>query len=263
MNVFFRFSRLALAGAAVCASVVWAQNTPAPETHGIVVASIDRSVKPGDDFFRYANGEWLKHTEIPPDKVAVNVWSKLSDLSSKRTADLIAEIAKSNPPAGSNERKVADLYNSFMDEAGIEAKGLAPLGTHLEAIAAIHDKRELARALGETQRADVDALNQGNFHTPNLFGLWVAGGFNDPDHYAPYLMQGGLELEDREYYLGDDEHMKQIRAQYQSHISAMLKLTGFTDTDPRAARIFELEHALALQHRSLADNQDIHKANNT
>jgi endothelin-converting enzyme/putative endopeptidase len=263
MNVFFRFSKSALAGAAVCASVGWAQNAPAPVMHGIVVANMDRSVKPGDDFFRYANGEWLKHTEIPPDKVAVNVWSKLGDLSNKRTADLIAEIAKSNPPAGSNERKVADLYNSYMDEAGIEAKGLAPLGPHLEAIAAIHDKRELARALGETLRADVDPLNITKFWTANLFGLWVAGGFNDSGHYAPYLMQGGLELPDREYYLGDDEHMKQIRTQYQSHISAMLKLTGFTDTDARAARILELEHALAETHRTLADNRDIHKANNT
>src|SRR5215471_19317002 len=245
MNALFRFTTLALVCAAVWVSVGWAQNTTVPETHGIVVANMDRSIKPGDDFYRYAIGEWLKRTEIPPDRVSVDVWSKLGDLSNKRTADLIAEIAKSNPPAGSNERKVADLYNSYMDEAGIEAKGLAPLRPHLDAIAAIHDKRELARALGESMRADVDALNHTNFHTPNLFGLWVAGGFNDSDHYSPYLMQGGLELPDREYYLGDDEHMKQIRAQYQSHISAMLKLTGFTDTDARAAGILELEHALA------------------
>ena len=263
MNAFFRVTTLALACAVVCVSVGWAQNTPIPETHGIVVANMDRSIKPGDDFYGYANGGWLKRTVIPPDRVSVDVWSKLGDLSNKRTADLIAEIAKSNPPDRSNERKVADLYNSYMDEAGIEAKGLAPLAPHLEAIAAIHDKRQLARALGEALRADVDALNNTNYHTPNLFGLWVAGGLNDSDRYAPYLMQGGLQLPDREYYLSDDEHMKQIRAGYQSHISAMLKLTGFTDTDARAARILELEHALALTHRTLADNEDIHKANNT
>jgi len=263
MNAFFRVTTLALACAVVCVSVGWAQNTPIPETHGIVVANMDRSIKPGDDFYGYANGGWLKRTVIPPDRVSVDVWSKLGDLSNKRTADLIAEIAKSNPPDRSNERKVADLYNSYMDEAGIEAKGLAPLAPHLEAIAAIHDKRQLARALGEALRADVDALNNTNYHTPNLFGLWVAGGLNDSDRYAPYLMQGGLQLPDREYYLSDDEHMKQIRGGYQSHISAMLKLTGFTDTDARAARILELEHALALTHRTLADNEDIHKANNT
>src|SRR5215471_8477077 len=236
MNIFFRLSKFALACAAVCASVGWAHNNLTPDQHGIVVANMDRSVKPGDDFFRFANGEWLRRTEIPPDRVWVDASTKLGDLTNQRTADLIAEMAKSNPPGGSNERKVADLYNSYMDEAGIEAKGLAPLGPHLEAIAAIHDKRELARALGKSLRADVDPLNHTNFHTPNLFGLWVAGGFDDSDHYAPYLMQGGLGLPDREYYLGDDEHRKQIRAQYQSHISAMLKLTGFTDTDARAAR---------------------------
>ena len=135
----------------------------------------------------------------------MDVFSKLADLSNKRTADLIEEISKSKPPAGSGARKVADLYNSYMDEAGIEAKGLAPLRPHLDAIAAIHDKRELARALGETLRADVDALNNTNFHTPNLFGLWVAPGFNDSEHYKAYLMQGGLQLPDREYYLSDSE----------------------------------------------------------
>ena len=128
-----------------------------------------------------------------------------------------------------------------MDEAGIEAKGLAPLRPHLKSIAAIHNKRELARALGETLRADVDAFNNTNFHTSNLFGLWVAPGFNDSDHYAAYLLQGGLEMPDREYYLADSERMRDIRAKYQTHVSAMLKLAGFTDTDARAKGIIELE----------------------
>src|ERR1019366_1543218 len=131
------------------------------------------------------------------------------------------------------------------------------------AITAIHDKRELARALGETLRADVDALNNTNFHTANLFGLWIAPGFNDSEHYTAYLLQGGLQLPDREYYLGDNEHARNLRAQYQSHISAILKLAGFTDTDARAPRILELEHSIAQIHRSLADNEDIHTANNT
>jgi endothelin-converting enzyme/putative endopeptidase len=242
-----------------------AQDAPAapPDEHGIAVANMDRSVKAGDDFYEYANGDWLKRTEIPPDRGGVSVFSKLTDLSNKRTAALIEEIAKSNPPAGSDTRKVADLYNSYMDEAAIEAKGLAPVRPHLDAIAAIRDKRELAHALGETLRADVDALNNTNFHTSNLFGLWVAPGFNDSEHYTAYLLQGGLQLPDREYYLADDEHMRAIRTQYQAHISTMLKLAGFTDPDARAARIVELERAIAQAHRTLADNQDIHKANNT
>ncbi|HLZ42602.1 MAG TPA: M13 family metallopeptidase [Candidatus Sulfotelmatobacter sp.] len=240
----------------------YAQEAAAPETHGIVVANMDRSVKPGDDFYLYANGDWIKRAVIPADRAAVDVWSKLDDLSNKRTADLIAEIAKSNPPAGSGMRKVADLYNSYMDEAGIEAKGLASVKPNLDAVAAIRDKKELAHALGETLRADVDALNNTNYHTSNLFGLWVAPGFNDSEHYIPYLMQGGLAMPDREYYLSDSGHMKAVRAKYETHVAAMLKLAGFSDAEARAKRIIELEHAIAQTHRTLAENEDIHKANN-
>src|ERR1700680_21756 len=258
-----RFLKFAVVCCAICILATLAQNATVPETHGIAVANMDRSVKPGDDFYQYANGDLIKRTEIPPDRAEVDVFSSLADLSNKRTADLIEEIAKSNPATGSGARKVADLYNSYMDEAAIKAKGLAPLRPHLDAIAAIHDNRELARALGETLRADVDALNNTNFHTPNLFGLWVAPGFNDSEHYKAYLMQGGLQFPDREYYLSDSEPMRKLRAQYQTHISAILKLAAFTDTEARATRIIELEHAIAQAHRSLADNEDIHKANNT
>ncbi|HYM75489.1 MAG TPA: M13 family metallopeptidase [Candidatus Dormibacteraeota bacterium] len=254
--------KLALACAAVCALGGAAQYGLALEPHGVAVDNIDHSVRPGDDFYRYANGEWLKRTDIPADRAGVDVWTKLTDLSNKRLADLIAELAKSNPPAGSSARKVADLYNSYMDEAGIETKGLAPLRPHLEAIAAIRDKKELAHALGETLRADVDALNNTNYHTPNLFGMWVAPSFNDSDHYTAYLMQGGLQLPDREYYISDSEHMRQIRTKYQAHVANILRLAGVSDAEARAARILELETAIAKTHRSLADNEDIHKANN-
>ena len=239
-----------------------AQNAPIQEQHGIVVANIDRSVKPGDDFYHFANGNWIKRTEIPPDRAAVNVWTRLDDLSNQRTADLIKELAASNPPAGSNSRKVADLFNSYIDEAAIDAKGMASLKPHLDAVAAIRDKEELAHALGETLRADVDALNNTNFHTSNLFGLWVAPGFHDSDHYTPYLMQGGLELPDREYYTSNSESMQKLRTKYREHVAAMLKLAGFTDTDARASRVFELETEIAKIHRTLAENEDIHKANN-
>ena len=234
----------------------------AAKQHGIAVENMDPSVKPGDDFYRYANGDWIKRTQIPPDRSRVGVFDNLRDLSNKRTLVLIEETVKANPPAGSSTRKIADLYNSFMDEATIESKGLGPLRPHLDAVAAIRDKHELARALGESLRSDVDALNNTNFHTPNLFGLWVAPGFNDSDHYAPYLLQGGLQLPDREYYLADTARMRDIRTKYQAHISAMLKLAGFTDPDARAQRIFELEHAIAEKHISLAENEDIQKANN-
>src|SRR5581483_8580094 len=266
----YPFARFATLAIALVASVLTShaqdaakQDSPGQNTHGIVVANMDRSIKPGDDFYQYANGEWIKRTVIPPDRAGVGVFTMLADLSNKRTAALIEEAAKAGGSAGSGSKKIADLYNSYMDEAGIEAKGLAPLRPHLDAIAAIHDKRELAHALGEGLRNDVDALNNTNFHTANLFGLWVAPGFNDSEHYAAYLLQGGLQLPDREYYLADNDRMRELRTKYQAHISAMLKLAGFTDTDARAARIFELEHAIAEKHLSLAENEDIHKANNT
>jgi endothelin-converting enzyme/putative endopeptidase len=238
-------------------------DSPAPAAHGVVVANMDTSVKPGDDFNAYANGRWIQKTEIPPDRGRIGVFSALDDLSNKRTVALIEEAAKGKAAAGSNARKIADLYNSYMDEAGIDAKGLVPLRPHLDAIAAIRDKRELARALGECLRSDVDALNNTNFHTANLFGLWVAPGFNDSDHYAAYLLQGGLQMPDREYYLADSDRMRDIRTKYQAHIAAMLKLAGFSDAETRARHIVELEHAIAQTHLSLADNEDIHKANNT
>jgi endothelin-converting enzyme/putative endopeptidase len=240
-----------------------AQDAPKPETHGINVANMDRSVKPGDDFHLYCNGDWIKRTEIPPDRSRLSVFATLTDVSDKRTAALVEEAAKSGGAAGSSARKIADLYNSYMDEAAIEAKGLAPLQPHLKAVAAISTKRELAAALGETQRADVDALNNTDFHTPHLFGLWVAPDFNDSDHYAAYLLQGGLQLPDREYYVSNSDQMRDIRSKYQTHVSAMLKLAGFTDTDARAERIVALEHAIAGKHLSLAENDDIHQANNT
>ena len=91
-----------------------------PETHGIDVANMDRSLKPGDNWYLYCNGDWIKRTEIPPDRARIGVFSELDDRSNKRTAALIEEIAKSNAPAGSGKRKIADLYNSYMDEAAIE-----------------------------------------------------------------------------------------------------------------------------------------------
>ena len=258
------FVFICCSSAATAQLPAFAQNQEArPLTHGINVANMNRSVKPGDNFFEYTNGAWVQRTEIPPDRPGVSASSQLSDVSDKRTADLINEIAKSKPAAGSGKAKIADLYNSFMDEAAVDAKGMGPIKPHLDGIAAIADKQQLAAALGKTLRADVDALNNTNFHTTNLFGVWVAPGFDDSAHYTGYLLQGGLELPDREYYLADSEKMREIRTKYQAHVAAMLKLAGFSDPDARAERIIALEHAIAEKHLSLAEDQDVHKANNT
>jgi endothelin-converting enzyme/putative endopeptidase len=244
----------------------YSQQPSTRKTYGVVVANMDRSVKPGDDFYRYANGDWIKRTEIPPDSgfVAVGGWlnDHSTELTRKQTAGLIEEAIKADAPAGSDTRKIADFYRSFMDETAIEAKGVAPLHPHLDPIAAIRNKHDLARALGGTLRSDVDPLNVNVFHTANLFGLWVAPGFYDPEHYTPYLLQGGLGLPDREYYLSDSPEMHDIRNKYQRHVATILKLAGFSDSDARAMHIVELEHAIAEKHVPYADEQDIHTANN-
>jgi putative endopeptidase len=249
-------------------SVAFAQNSTEPESHGIVVASMDRSVKPGDDFYRYANGEWIKRTQLPLDSgyIAIDGWLRddlSNELSRKRSADLIQEAIKANAPTGSNLRKIADLYLSYMNEAEIETRGLSPLRPHLERIASIRDRHDMARALGESLRVDVDPLNWGVvFHTPNLFGLCVAPGFDDPEHYAAFLLQGGLGMPDREYYLSDTERMRDLRAKYQAHVSAVLRLAGFTNTESRAQHIVELEHAVAEKHIPFEVEQSFQNANN-
>jgi endothelin-converting enzyme/putative endopeptidase len=220
---------------------------------------MDSSVRPGDEFYLYANGTWEKNTQIRPDRAAESPASGIYDQHQQKLQDLILNAAKSQD---ANSQRIANFYHSYMDESAIEAAGLKPLQSRLQAIAAISDKHHLARVLGETLRADEDALNNSNFHSPNLFGLWVAPGFDDSDHYHAYLMQGGLILPDREYYISDSPAMQEIRTKYEQHVAAILKLAGFDDTENRAKRIASLEHAIAQTHWSLAEDNDVHKANN-
>ena len=250
----------------VCGATGWVRPAQAQQAgeaaHGILPENLDTSVKPGDDFFRYSNGGWLKRTEIPADRASISVFQTLVDKSNQRVRGLIEEAVKANPARGTNQRKIADLYTSYMDEAGIEARGLAPLKTHLDAIAAIKDKKELAFALGKTLRADVDVLNNTNFHTENLFGLWVAQDLSDPTRYSPFLLQGGLGMPDRDFYLNPSQKMADIRSHYQAHITAMLRLAHISAGKERAARIFELERRIAEAHTSRAESQEVLKGNN-
>ena len=251
---------------AACASAPKSA-APAPQaaaapSAGLDLPGMDSAVAPGDDFFAYANGAWIKSTEIPPDRSSWGTGGILTELTAKRTADLVAEAARGAAPEGSDARKIGDFYNSFMDEAGIEAKGLAPLAPELAAIAAIEDAHALAQMLGKTVRADVDVLNSTSLHTDNIFGLWVAQDLDDPQRYAPFLLQGGLTLPDRDYYTDPAPRMAEIRAKYQLHIAAMLKLAAIPDAEAKAARIFELEHRIAAVHLSRTDSEDVIKGNN-
>jgi endothelin-converting enzyme/putative endopeptidase len=234
----------------------------APDIHGVQRADMDTSVRPGDDFNLYANGGWLKTAVIPPDQSSWGSFTTLRDKADKRTADLIADIARMKSAAGSNEQKIGDFYASYMDEAAIQAKGLAPLKSGLDSIAAVSDKTALAEALGRSVRADVDALNNTNFYTENIFGLWVAPGFGDPDHYTAYLLQGGLGLPDRAFYVGNDPRDVQLLAVYEAHVAKLLALAGFPDAGARARAVIALETRIALMQGTRADSEDVLKADN-
>jgi putative endopeptidase len=234
--------------------------TPQPPLGaGIDVAGMDKSVAPGDDFNAYTNGGWVKATPIPADKASYGMGAILVDETRKRTQALMQEAAQGGPGVNADTRKMGDFYASFMDEAAIESKGIAPLKPQFDAIAAIADRHSLARTLGGQLRADVDPLNSTNFETDNLFGVWVSQGLSDPSHTYPYLLQGGLGMPDRDYYLSPSPHMAELRKQYQAHIAAIFKLAGFGDPAARAARVFALETRMAKAHATRVESQEVNR----
>jgi putative endopeptidase len=246
--------------AAACASKAPAIEKPNEKEPGIDLQGIDRSVAPGDDFFKFANGTWLKNTEIPSDRGSWGTGELLIELTATRTADLIAGVSKN--PSNEDARKVGDYYASFMDEAAIEQKGIAPLQPELSRIAALEDKKELAKALGQTLRADVDVLNATSLYTDNLFGLWVAQDLDNPKIYAAFLLQGGLGMPDREYYLDGSPHMAELREKYQVYVTTIQRLAGIADPEAKAGRIFELEKRIAQAHADRLTTEDPQKGNN-
>ena len=236
--------------------------TPQQVAHGITIGNMDRSVKPGNDFYQYANGAWIARTRLPADRASISVFSALLDESRRNVAVIVKAAAQANAPAGSNERKIADLYASYMNTKAIDARGLKPLQPELSRLKAISNKRQLAAMMGSLLRADVDPLNNTNFHTMRLFGLWTSPGFRNSADYAVYLLQGGLVLPSTEYYLSASAHMRGIRSKYAAHIAAMLRLAGYENPDARAAKILALEQAIAKIQESLADSEVVEKANN-
>jgi len=224
----------------------------------IDTAGMDKSVVPGDDFNGYANGGWIKSTAIPADKSEYGIFTIMADETRKRLRTLIEDSAKPGAASSEDVRKIGDYYASFMDEAAIESKGIAPLKPQLDAIASIADRHALARAIGGQLRADVDPLNDTNFETENLFGVWISQGLTDPSHSYPYLLQGGLGMPDRDYYLSTTPQMTALRTQYQAHVAAMFHLAGMDDSSKRADRVFALETKIAGQHATRVQSEDVH-----
>jgi putative endopeptidase len=215
-------------------------------------AGVDANTPPGDDFFSYANGAWLNATEIPAGKGKWGAGAEITERVRQQVATLLDEANAA--PAGSDARKVADFRAAWLNQAAIEARGMAPLKPLLGRIDRIRDKAGLTRFLGSELAADVDPLNLGVYDSSHILGLAVEeGNHGEPDHVA-YLLQGGLGLPDREDYLGADPRRQALRVQYQAVIGQLLALLGrdghgpMSTTARRAEAVMALETAIARSH---------------
>jgi len=226
--------------------------------------AVDADTEPGDDFFLYANGGWLKATEIPAGK---GLWGARSEIA-QRTRQQVAKLLDdaNAAPAGSDARKVADFRAAYLNEAAIEARGIAPLKPLLGRIDRIRDKAGLTRLLGSELRADVDPMNLGVYNSSHILGLAVqAGNHGEKDHVA-YLLQGGLGLPEREHYLNADPRMQALRVQYQAAIGHTLARLGLdlgspaSKTASRAAAVMALETAIARSHATSEASANEHNA---
>ena len=241
------------------ASSADATKTP---SHDIDRASMDTSVAPGDDFYHYANGTWLKNTEIPADLASYGVFDILGEQSQQRNKGLLEAAASGSAAAGSDERKIGDYFATYLDEGAIEKRGLTPLEPTLKTIASLADRQALTRLIGQNLRADVDPLNATNFYTDHLFGFWFAQDLNDPGHQVPYILQGGLGLPDRDYYIEGGKEMERVRAAYRTHLVNVLTLAKMPNPAAAAARIFDFERKIAAVHWTRTQSADVAKANN-
>jgi putative endopeptidase len=242
-----------------------AETAPAPArpalgSFGFDAAGMDKGIAAGDDFYGFANGAWTKNTEIPADRSVYNSFSMIAEKAQADTRAILEEAAGDNAASG-DRQKIGAYYSAFMDVAGIEARGLAPVKAELDAIAALADTASLSRTFGQQLRADVDLLNATNYYTDRLFGLWVSQDINQPDRTAPYLVQGGLGMPDRDFYL-EGGRMAELRKQYQAHVAKVLTLAGIADADGKAVRILALETAIAQVHASQLETNDVEKGAN-
>ncbi len=213
---------------------------------GISVTGMNTSVRPGDDFFSYVNGQWVEETEIPHDRSRYGTFDLLRDESQENVKTIIEESASGEFAKGSDQQKVGDLYRSFMDVETRDARGMAPLQPELDRISSISDRADLAIYFAETVKRHLDA--------PFSFGQ--AADFKNPKQYMIYVAQSGLGLPDREYYLKEDEASAELRAKYVEHIERMFDLAGFVGGAAAAQTTMALETRLAEQNMSKEDSRN-------
>jgi putative endopeptidase len=228
---------------------------------GVDLTQMDPAVAPGDDFFRHVNGKWLATTQIPSDRARLAEFNRLDDLNSTRTRAILEAAAKS--PTNPEARKMGDFYASLMDEAGVEARGAAPLQGDLTRIAAIATPADLARAIAEVTRQWLPPLPGGASPVPPApIAAGVTVDNKQPTRYLPALSQGGIGLPDRDYFLLDEPAFQKARAAYRTHLTAMFKLAGLSDPEARGGRVYALEEKIAKTHWTRAAQRDADKRYN-
>jgi putative endopeptidase len=213
---------------------------------GVSLANMNTSVRPGDDFFSYVNGTWVETTEIPADKSKYGTFDQLRDEAQEAVKLIIEESASGDFEKGTDEQKVGDLYKSFLDVDGRNAKGIDPLRPELEQIDAIQDYNDLVIYFAASGKRGIDS--------PVGFGQ--NPDFKNPKEYMILAAQSGLGLPDREYYLKTDEASAEIRASYVEHIEKMFGLAGFADGAAAAESIMAVETRLAEEHMSKENARD-------
>ncbi len=213
---------------------------------GIVVENMDKSVRPGDDFFSFVNGAWVEKTELPADKPSFSVFSSLNDVAQENVKAIIERSATGDFAKGTDEQKVGDLYKSFTDWDTRNARGIKPLQPELDRIGAIASYDDLAVYFGGAIKRGLDAP----------FGLAQFADMRNPEYYGIYMFQSGLGLPDREYYFTDDEKSQAIRDKYVEHIEKMFGLAGLDDGAEAAQAIMQLETTMAEQQMKKEDTRN-------
>jgi putative endopeptidase len=252
---------LIVAATLACAGCsMFASNTPLaePTAHatlgswGIDLTSMDRSVKPGDNFFDFVNGSWVKMAVIPPDRASAGSFQDLRILSEKRMKEILADLdAKPYASLNDQEKKLRDLYDAFEDTAQIESRGLDPVKKDLDYLAGLKTHADVARAMGSIPLA-----------TQGIYNVGIAVDRKNSNAYVIQLSQAGLGLPDREYYLRDDKDLAKTRDAYKTYLADMLTLAGMTNARPRAAKIFDLETSIARVSWARADRRNADKTYN-
>ena len=224
-----------------------------PLTSGVELANFDKTVRPQDDFYHYVLGSWLKTAQIPADRAEYGAFDKLADDSEMRLRTIVEEAAgKAQKTAGSDEQKVGDLYASFMDEKKLDELGLKPLEAELSRVDAIQTKDDVSSLMAHFGRINVT----------NPIGAYVNQDDKDPTQYIVYLVQSGLGLPDRDYYLLNDPKFRQIRDDYTAHVQKMMDLAGDKTAAQDAKAILALETELARKHWTRVESRDADKTYN-